>query len=255
MSIFSWLKGSFLHEAVWGGLREGKDAVKETLKSRTAEKVKSRMGGIGSIDEFLACDAAVIARRDGVSIEKIIEIAEVIWSFPVSKRNKITNVIGQGEQLRTTPEAIEVKNSKSIKKPKKEDKKKDAKDGEGEEKSKKDEVKKSDETQYTREYQIYEHTDTRNFRGAELIKLLAEMNKEQMIKFMNGFDLTTTFIDSILEMKNGFMKNETVQALIEKSKEIDLERVVEPLEKANDAMESWVDSRNARPRWKTILWP
>ncbi len=146
---FSWTE--FFEEFALGeALRDGFKGIMSSGVDHAKEHLKANVFGIGVNDEVLFLAACVYAQGElkvpQVDIERV---CAVIDSYPPSIRKRIVMIIGKDEQPKTSEVQVENEDGSL----------KFAKGG-------KPVMKKS--------------TETKNFRGAEMIKMLAGMTEAQM---------------------------------------------------------------------------
>ncbi|PJA08440.1 hypothetical protein COX69_02235 [Candidatus Falkowbacteria bacterium CG_4_10_14_0_2_um_filter_48_10] len=161
--FFSYFFGGELIKKIMSGItKEGAGQIAQ----KTSETIKTRLGGLGVNDEFLALKATAEAIKSGVTHQQILKIAEVIASYPrIEQKNKIVRILGFGEKEEEETSAIT----------------------EGEGKNKK-------ETKVTKK--IFKS------QGTDLIIALAPMDKEQIKKIFDSFGASVTSSDVAKEIIN-----------------------------------------------------
>lgn len=163
MASFKEFFGYFLgHKALENitGFLTG--AAGEKVVEMGGKALKTRFGGIDSVDELLTLSACKLAMtRFKVKKEDIVRVAKILKELSPQQRNKITNILGHDEQeLKTETIA-------------KDDKGKDVKT-----------IK----------------TEKINLRGAEIISMLAKMNDDEIRDALSGYGASDTIYERIKEI-------------------------------------------------------
>lgn len=145
------------------------DTVTGAAAAKAADVMKAKIFGIGSNDEFLTFDAAAIAHAElGVSIRKIAKVFGYLSTLTREERNKATNILGKMDN-----QVIIV-----------------------EEKT----PGKGQAPPQNKGKQSSPRVETKNMRGAKMIKLLSEMNESQLENFLKGCGVLDTTSSNIAEM-------------------------------------------------------
>ncbi len=208
---------AILEGGIEGFIIKALDAVKEPLKKSGEDFLKAHTGGRGVHDEALfqgACSYAMTEFK--VTPAEIAKIIIVINSLPANERRRVIEIIGQSEQVCKIETPI-VENGVAV-------------------------------TDKKGKQVFKETTVTANIRGAQVIALLAKMNKNQIKAFFQASNSLDTSDKRIKETAENIAKGYNAVVNHPEVKKV-LDEVKTSVDSLKGDLEARMTQENFLDRW------